>query len=242
VAIVGSRAATTSGRQRTRAIAASLSRSGFFIVSGGALGIDAAAHQGTLDAGGVTFAVLGCGADVSYPDRHSRLFARIAERGGLISEYPPGFKPRPGCFPARNRLVAALDEAVVVVDARRSSGALITARLAFEQGRLLAAVPGSAGTDQLIAAGLAAPVVNGEDVVALLADGGSSFARPAAPPAIAPVLAVIEALGADADSAAGIARKLGVPLSAALGVLAEAELGGWVKRLAGGRYEVPRAN
>jgi predicted Rossmann fold nucleotide-binding protein DprA/Smf involved in DNA uptake len=85
-------------------------------------------------------------------------------------------------------------------------------------------------------------VVNGEDVVALLADGGSSFARPAAPPAIAPVLAVIEALGADADSAAGIARKLGVPLSAALGVLAEAELGGWVKRLAGGRYEVPRAN
>ena len=239
VAIVGSRAASSTGRQRARAIAASLVRSGFFIVSGGALGIDAAAHEGALEAGGTTFAVLGCGADVVYPDRHAPLFARIAERGGLMSEYPPGAQPRPGCFPARNRLVAALAEAVVVVDARRASGALITARLALEQGRVLAAVPGSAGTDQLIAAGLAAPVADGQDVLRRMAAGGAALTRPAAPEAIAPVLA---ALGADPDSAAGIARKLGLPLPAALGVLAEAELGGWIKRLAGGRFEVPRGN
>jgi len=240
VAIVGSRAASSTGRQRARAIAASLVRSGFFIVSGGALGIDAAAHEGALEAGGTTFAVLGCGADVVYPDRHAPLFARIAERGGLMSEYPPGAQPRPGCFPARNRLVAALAEAVVVVDARRASGALITARLALEQGRVLAAVPGSAGTDQLIAAGLAAPVADGQDVLRRMAAGaGADMARPAAPEAIAPVLA---ALGADPDSAAGIARKLGLPLPAALGVLAEAELGGWIKRLAGGRFEVPRGD
>jgi DNA processing protein len=238
VAIVGSRAASAAGCVQARAIAAELAGAGLFIVSGGALGIDAAAHQGALDAGGTTFAVLGCGADVIYPDRHAKLFARIAERGGLISEFPPGFPPRSSAFPQRNRIVAAMAEAVVVIDARRSSGALITARLAREQGRPLGAVPGSAGTDQLIASGLAAAVGSGADVLKLLA-GGLVAARAVAPPDVAPVLAAIEA---GADSAVAIARQLGVSLSAALGALAEAELGGWVRRRAGGLYEVSRGS
>jgi len=238
IAIVGSRAASSIGCGQARAIAAELAAAGFFVVSGGALGIDAAAHQGALDAGGTTFAVLGCGADVTYPDRHTLLFARIAERGGLISEYPPGFAPRPGTFPRRNRIVSALAEAVVVIDARRSSGALITARLARQQGRPLGAVPGSAGTDQLIAGGLAVPIGGGADVLDLLA-GGAVAVRAVPPAAVAPVLATIEE---GADSAAEIARRLGVPLAAALGALAEAELGGWVRRRAGGVYEVSRGS
>jgi DNA processing protein len=237
VAIVGSRAASSAGCARAAEIAGSLARSGFFVVSGGALGIDAAAHRGALEGGGVTFAVLGCGVDVDYPERHRQLFARIAVDGGLLSEYPPGSPPRAGCFPVRNRIVAALAEAVVVVEARPSSGALITARLAREQGQTLAAVPGTAGTDRLITAGLAAPIASGADLLRRLA--GEIAPRPQAPDGMAPLLAL---LAARPDSPAGIARRLGVSLPAALGALAEAELSGWVRRLSGGRYEVPRGN
>lgn len=239
--MVGSRAASAAGCARARSIAASLVQSGFFVVSGGALGIDGAAHEGALEGGGITFAVLGCGVDVVYPDRHRGLFERIAAeggaRGGLISEYPPGAGPKPGCFPIRNRIVAALAEAVVVVEARPSSGALITAGLAIRSGQILTAVPGTAGTDHLIAAGLATPVESGQDVVRRLA--GEIAPRAAAPAALAPLLAAIDAR---ADSAAEIARRMGVSLAVALGSLAEAELAGWVRRRAGGRYEVARAD
>jgi len=234
VAIVGSRAATLAGVTRASEIAAALVGARRFVVSGGALGIDAGAHRGALDAGGVTFAVLGCGVDVVYPERHQKLFDRIAVDGGLLSEYPAGSPPRPGCFPVRNRIVAGLAEAVVVVEARRRSGALITARRALEGGRTLVAVPGSAGTDELLAAGLATPVENGAEVLRRMA--GEVFPSRGAPAEMAPLLAALED---HSDSAAGIAQRLGVSLPAALGVLAEAELSGWVRRLAGGRYEVP---
>ena len=238
VAIVGSRSATLASVRRTSAIAAELVAARFFVVSGGALGIDAAAHRGALDAGGVTFAVLGCGVDVIYPERHGPLFEEIARTGGLLSEYPAGSPPRPGCFPIRNRIVAALGQAVVVVEARRRSGALITARRARELGRLLLAVPGSAGTDELLAAGLASAVESGAEILRNIfrTMAGEVIPPRTAPVEMAPLLAVLED---HADNAAGIAQRLGVSLPAALGVLAEAELSGWVRRLAGGRYEVP---
>jgi DNA processing protein len=234
VAIVGSRSAALASARRTSAMAAELATAGFFVVSGGALGIDAAAHRGALEAGGVTFAVLGCGVDVVYPERHGQLFDEIALRGGLLSEYPAGSPPRAGCFPVRNRIVAALAEAVVVIEARQRSGALITARRARQLGRPLFAVPGSAGTDELLVAGLASAVEDGAQILRRMA--GEVVPSRTAPAEIAPLLA---ALGDHADNAAGVARRLGVSLPAALGVLAEAELSGWVRRLAGGRYEVP---
>ena len=234
VAIVGSRAASRAGCGRTAEIAAALVRGGFFVVSGGAIGIDAAAHRGARDAGGVTFAVLGCGVDVVYPQRHQALFERIAIDGGVLSEYPPGSPPRPGCFPVRNRIVAALAQAVVVVEARVSSGALITAHLAAERGQTLIAVPGSPGTDQLLMAGLAISANDGDEVLRRMA--GEAGSHPGAPAEMAPLLAALEDRS---DNAVGIAQRLGVSLPIALGVLAEAELSGWVRRRAGGRYEVP---
>jgi DNA processing protein len=237
VAIVGSRATSSAGTARASRIAATLARAGHFVVSGGALGIDAAAHRGALEAGGVTFAVLGCGVDVVYPERHAKLFDEIAVAGGLLSEHGPGVPPKKGHFPVRNRIVAALAEAVVVVEARRSSGALITARLAHAAGQMLIAVPGSAGTDQLLVSGIATAAEDGEQILRRMA--GEVFSQRGAPPELAPLLAALEDRS---DSAVGIAQRLGVSLPAALGVLAEAELSGWVRRLAGGRYEVPHVS
>src|SRR5579862_1157017 len=137
VALVGSRAASGAGCRRAEQLAAAAVGAGYGVVSGGALGIDAAAHQGALASGGATFAVLGCGVDVVYPDRHGPLFGEIGRSGGLLTEYAPGTPPRAGQFPVRNRLVAALAEATIVVEAKRASGALITARLARALGRRL---------------------------------------------------------------------------------------------------------
>ncbi len=161
LAVVGARAASHSGCRRTHVLADAAARRGYVIVSGGALGIDAAAHRGALDAGAPTVAVLGCGVDVVYPDRHAALFAEIATTGGMLSEFPPGTPPRGKQFPSRNRIVAALARAVLVVEAQQASGALVTARLALQMGRPLLAVPGSPGTDGLIATGRARPVRDG---------------------------------------------------------------------------------
>jgi DNA processing protein len=237
VAIVGSRATSMAGVARAEGIAAALARAGQFIVSGGALGIDAAAHRGALQAGGVTYAVLGCGVDVVYPERHAKLFDEIALAGGLLSEHEPGTPPKKQHFPQRNRIVAALADAVVVVEARRLSGALITARLAHAAGQRLIAVPGSAGTDHLLASGMASAAESGDEILRRMA--GEPAPQRDAPADLAPLLAVLEDRS---DSAVGIAQRLGVSLPAALGVLAEAELSGWVRRLAGGRYEVPHVS
>ena len=158
VAIVGARAASAASCQRARELAAALGRQGIAIVSGGAYGIDAAAHQGALDAGAPTFAVLGCGVDVVYPDRHVQLFAAIARQGGLLSEYPPGFTARAGQFPARNRIIAALAHVVIVVQANWRSGALSTVAEARRLGRPVMATAGSPGTDRLLGRRSGAPV------------------------------------------------------------------------------------
>lgn len=145
VAIVGSRKCTDYGKHVAHDLAFGLAKRGITVVSGMALGIDAEAHKGALDAGGRTIAVLGTGVDEQsiYPHTHTSLAKAIMQAGAVISEYQPGTPAYPGNFPERNRIVSGLSLGVVVVEANERSGSLITARLALEQGRDVFAVPGS---------------------------------------------------------------------------------------------------
>lgn len=171
IAIVGARACSSYGAQVARTLARDLAAAGVTVVSGLARGIDAEAHRGALDANGLTVAVLGCGIDRDYPAAHAELAARIAETGGVVSEYEPGVEPAPWRFPARNRIIAALADAVVIVEARTRSGALITVDLAMEIGRPIYAVPGeitsllSEGTNDLLRHGHAAAITSASDVL-----------------------------------------------------------------------------
>jgi DNA processing protein len=235
-AVVGARAATRAGCDRALDIARGLAQTGAAIVSGGAFGIDAAAHAGALAAHGATFAVLGCGADVVYPDRHRELFKGIAASGGLLSEYAPGTPPRRGQFPARNRLIAGLAEAVIIAEAAFRSGALITARLARSFGRQLFAVPGSPGTDALVRSGQAVPATSADEVLAVLA--GEVPVSPTGPVAPQRFAAMLNAIQSGLNAPADLCTHLGMALPSLLATLAEAELEGFVKRAAGNTYEV----
>jgi DNA processing protein len=143
VAMVGARRCTPYGREAAETIAAGLGAAGVTVVSGAAVGIDAAGHRGALRAGGPTVAVLGSGIDVDYPPRNAGLIERIATAGAVVSEYPPGIEARPHRFPARNRLVAALAQGVIVVEGAPGSGSLITVEFALDLGRDVMAVPGA---------------------------------------------------------------------------------------------------
>jgi DNA protecting protein DprA len=138
-----SRAPTAAGKEFAHGLSADLALQGVTVVSGMARGIDAAAHEGALTAGGMTIAVLGCGVDVLYPPEAGRLRDRILGSGAVVSEFPPGTQPLPRRFPARNRLISGMARAVVVAEAQARSGALITARFALEQGREVMAGPGN---------------------------------------------------------------------------------------------------
>src|SRR5436190_337967 len=171
VAIVGARSCSSYGRQVARQLGRELAGSGLAVVSGMARGVDAEAHRGALEAGGTTVAVLGCGIDRDYPAAHRDLARGICERGLVVSEYAPGVEPAPWRFPARNRIIAGLAPATVIVEARERSGALITADFALEAGREVLAVPGeitsalSAGTNALLRLG-ATPLTCSTDVLA----------------------------------------------------------------------------
>jgi DNA processing protein len=159
IAVVGSRDCSEYGRFAARMASSAASRLGACIVSGGARGVDTEAHLSALYNEGKTACVMGCGVDIAYPAENRRLFGRIAESGVLISEYPPGFKPKKWTFPMRNRIIAALASAVVVTEAREKSGSLHTAAYAEEWNRRVYAVPGdirsdgSKGVHQLISMG-----------------------------------------------------------------------------------------
>ena len=173
VSIVGSRGTTSYGRNTAVKIAGNAAEAGLAVVSGMARGIDTCAHRGALDAGGDTVAVLGCGVDICYPAENKKLKECIERDGLVISEYPPGTGPQKYNFPQRNRIISGLSELTVVVQAGNSSGALITAELAAEQGRDVCAVPGNIdsqynmGNNKLIKDG-ALPVINVRDVLELM--------------------------------------------------------------------------
>jgi DNA processing protein len=159
VGIVGARSCSPYGAQAARMLGRELAAAGLVIVSGLARGIDGEAHRGALEAGGATVAVLGCGIERDYPASHAELAARIRATGLAVSEYAPRVEPAPWRFPARNRIIAGLCAATIVVEARERSGALITADLALEEGREVLAVPGeitsalSRGTNDLLRLG-----------------------------------------------------------------------------------------
>ena len=171
IGIVGTRSATFHGRENAYRLSYDLAKKNVCIVSGGALGIDTVAHRGALRAGGKTVCVLGCGHDAGYLRENEYLRQSIAEKGAVISEYPPDFKPSRVTFPQRNRIISGLSAGILVVEAGKHSGSLITAGLALEQGRDVFAVPGDIGsyyafgTNSLIKDG-AAPVTRAEDILA----------------------------------------------------------------------------
>ena len=170
VAVVGARACSSYGGHVARSLGRELASAGLVVVSGLARGIDGAAHRGALEADGLTVAVLGCGVDRDYPASHRELARGIVERGLIVSEYAPGVEPAPWRFPARNRIIAGLAAATIVVEARERSGALINADLALEEGRDGFAVPGestsslSKGTNALLRLG-ATPLTAASDVL-----------------------------------------------------------------------------
>jgi DNA processing protein len=231
VAVVGARSCSAYGSHVARSVTTELARAGLVIVSGLARGIDGEAHRGALVAQAPTIAVLGCGIDRDYPASHRELAARIVDCGGLIvSEYAPGVEPAPWRFPARNRIVAGLSSATVVVEARERSGALITADLALEEGRDVFAVPGeitsglSAGTNALLRLG-ATPLTSAADVLETF----GVVVAPADPPdvsaAAARALGCLRAGAIGADELARAADMSPTDLSIAL---SELELAGLV--------------
>ncbi|HEY3415734.1 MAG TPA: DNA-processing protein DprA, partial [Armatimonadota bacterium] len=185
IAIVGSRRASLYGRHVAAELATGLVQRGFAIVSGMALGADAAAHEGCLRAGGRTVAVLGCGVDVIYPPEHTELYERIAATGAVVSEFPPGAPPTRTTFPIRNRIISGLSAGVVVVEAPEKSGALITADHALEQGREVFAVPGSVNSVQ--SRGTHRLLRDGARLVECAEDILEELSWPSSPPPRAPL-------------------------------------------------------
>ncbi|QIN82958.1 DNA-protecting protein DprA [Rubrobacter tropicus] len=257
VALVGSRKATPAGVEMARSLGRELAARGVCVVSGLALGVDAAAHEGALEAGGETMGVLGCGIDVVYPRANRGLFRRVEERGALVSEYAPGEAPLAWRFPARNRIIAGLSDAVVVVEAPEKSGALITARHALDAGRDVWAVPGPPGvpecrgSNRLLAdgAGVLWDLPEFLDAVAGRAGDkpppGPAPEEPAAPePALpdppiglpeeeAGVLRGVDFRSVGADVVAG---RTGVEMKVVLSALAMLEIKGYVARDAAGNF------
>ena len=244
-AIVGMRKASLYGTDVARALARDLAAAGVPVVSGLALGVDSAAHAGALDAGGLTVAVLGGGADVPYPPSKRHLHAELRRRGLVVSEMPPGFRARKWCFPARNRIIAGLVDLTIVVEAAERSGSLITADLATKLGREVAAVPGpvtspgAAGTNALLRDG-ATLVRNAQDVLdALFGVGNAPPPRERRTTTLEPALQqLLDAVAHGKDTVAALAGPSADRADAALVGLTELELRGLVRREPGGRYAV----
>lgn len=224
VAIVGARAASGVGMARAHAVARHCAARGVHVVSGGALGIDGAAHRGALAADPTrapTTVVLGGGVDIAYPPRHAELFATIAARGGtLLSMFPRGAEPRRWTFIARNQLIAALADVVLVIEASARSGSLATAAHARAQHRTLVAWPGSPGCDALLARGHAAIATSLADVDAALAGSPRVATRTPAPADVDPIVTrVADAIARGVTAVDAIAADLHLPVRAVVRAL-----------------------
>jgi DNA processing protein len=247
IAVVGTRRATAYGREVTRSLVSDLARSGVTIVSGLARGIDAAAHQAALDAGGRTLAVLGHGIDFVYPPEHRQLAEQIIEHGALVTDYPVGTPPEGGNFPPRNRIISGLSLGVLVVEGAAPSGARITAEFAMEQGRDVFAVPGnilqrsSELPNTLIQEG-AIPVLKVDDILeplnlTMVAQHAEAREVIPADETEAKVLQLLSAEPAHIDE---IQRTTGLPIAQVSSTLALMELKGMVRQVGGMNYVVAR--
>lgn len=244
VAVVGTRKMSPYGRACVERLVPEIVRIGRPVVSGLALGIDGAAHETALRAGGATFAVIGSGVDDASisPRAHLGLAKRIIDAGGgIISEYAEGAPGLPHHFPERNRIVAALSSAVLLIEAPRKSGAMITARLALETGRDVWAVPGpithpnAEGPNALIRDG-ATPITCPDDIAHALGLAPRQERLPM-PPSLGPEeRAAIEAVAAGHETADALAKALGRPVTAVAGLLTTLELSGALRAVGGGRY------
>lgn len=247
VGVVGARKASAQGLVHAGQFARGLSEAGLVVVSGLALGIDAAAHLGSMHGLGSTVAVIGTGIDVAYPRRNLALMRQIAQQGCIVSEYPLGTPPRPEHFPKRNRILSGLSLGVLVVEAAAQSGSLITARLAADQGRDVMAIPGSIhaplarGCHELIRKGaiLVESVEQVLEVVRPGASGGAAVSDKAQRRAVVhgELAELLVALGHDPAPAEALARRAGLPLPDTQGHLLALELAGLVERLPGGIYQ-----
>lgn len=250
LAIVGSRSPTPSGTQNARAFAKDLASQGWLVVSGLARGIDAAAHEGALLAGGPTVAVVGTGLDQVYPPQNADLAHRIAERGLVMSEFPPGTPPKAAHFPQRNRILAGMSRGVLVVEAALRSGSLITARMATEAGREVFAIPGSIHSPQ--AKGCHALIKQGaklvescEDILeelgaSLVAGSHQAHQSPSQASSFEPASkerALMEAMGYEPATLDALCARLGWPVAELSACLLQCELRGEVARLPGGLFQ-----
>ncbi|MDQ6751738.1 MAG: DNA-processing protein DprA [Actinomycetota bacterium] len=241
VAIVGARRASGYGLEVARSLGRGLATAGLTVISGMALGIDAAAHEGALEAQGSTIAVLAGAAEIPYPASKRSLHARVRRNGAVISELPPGFRARRWCFPARNRVIAGLARLTVVVEAAERSGALITTKVAGDLGRDVGAVPGritsplATGPNALIGDGAA--LISGAQKALDVACGvGMRVADPGRTPSLAPRLRrVLLAVASGTDTPAALVAS-GVSPADAVAGLGELELHGLLRRSLDGRY------
>ena len=253
IAVVGTRNATAYGKMTTHSISGSLAENGVIIVSGGAVGIDSLSHTAALEAGGVTVCVLGCGIDYPYLRENAKLRENIAERGAVISEYPPGYPPGRYTFLERNRIISGLSNGVLVVEAGQKSGSLSTARNALEQDRDVFAVMGnitspySQGTNALIKDG-ARPVTDYTDITSYYKEFGIK-AQPDDLVLEIPVhktdidvsaeaLSVYRCITAEPVHIDSITSAVGLPVRTVLQALTELELEGLIKAEKGRMYHI----
>ncbi len=247
VAVVGTRRVSAYGRQVAEELAAFLARNQVTVVSGLARGTDAVAHQAALRAGGRTLAVLGCGVDLVYPPEHAKLAEEITTSGALISDYPPGTPPESSNFPPRNRIISGLALATVVIEAGDTSGALITASFAADQGREVLAVPGnihspnSKGVNRLIQNG-ARPLLNPSDVLEALNIQQVNTRRIARKvlPSDETEAKLLQVMGEDNLTADEISFLSGLPIDKVSACLIMMELKGLVRNNGGTNYRAVR--